>query len=176
VPGGALAGDGIAGRGPSYGVATVRVDGGDALAVYNAVRASRALAMERRQPVLIECLSYRSGHHSTSDDSSKYRASDEISSWKARDPVARFQSWMAHQGWWDEESEQQLRLAARREVLAALDAAESVPKPPLTEMFTDVYDSMPWNLCEQQEEVLEYVRQHPEELPAGMPFPDAAKC
>ena len=61
-------------------------------------------------------MSYRSGHHSTSDDSSRYRTADEIRSWKVRDPVVRFQSWMTHQGWWDEDKEQVLRQAARREV------------------------------------------------------------
>ena len=61
-------------------------------------------------------MSYRSGHHSTSDDSSRYRTADEIRSWKVRDPVVRFQSWMTHQGWWDEDREQALRQAARREV------------------------------------------------------------
>lgn len=63
-----------------------------------------------------QCMSYRSGHHSTSDDSSRYRTSDEIQSWKARDAVVRFQGWMQHHGWWDEEQEQRLRQATRTEV------------------------------------------------------------
>jgi hypothetical protein len=64
-------GDGIAPRGPAYGVPSIRVDGGDALAVSNAVAAARALALARSCPVLVEAMSYRSGHHSTSDDSSR---------------------------------------------------------------------------------------------------------
>lgn len=66
-----IAGDGIAARGPSYGIATLRVDGGDALAVYNATAQARAYALEKGAPVLVEAMSYRSGHHSTSDDSSR---------------------------------------------------------------------------------------------------------
>lgn len=54
-----------------YGIPSVRVDGGDARAVYNAVRQGRQLAVESCRPVLIEAMSYRSGHHSTSDDSSR---------------------------------------------------------------------------------------------------------
>ena len=65
------AGDGIAGRGPSYGIATIRVDGGDARAMYNATAEARAVALRQQAPVLIEAMSYRSGHHSTSDDSSR---------------------------------------------------------------------------------------------------------
>ncbi|GFH22113.1 branched-chain alpha-keto acid dehydrogenase E1 component alpha chain, partial [Haematococcus lacustris] len=63
-------GDGIAGRAAGYGMAAVRVDGGDARAVYNAVAEARRLALQGSQPVLVECMSYRAGHHSTSDDSS----------------------------------------------------------------------------------------------------------
>mmetsp|Transcript_28237 Transcript_28237/g.79702 ORF Transcript_28237/g.79702 Transcript_28237/m.79702 type:complete len:313 (-) Transcript_28237:251-1189(-) len=161
-------GDGIAGRGPAYGIPVVRVDGADALAVYNAVREARSLALEKQCPVLIECMSYRSGHHSTSDDSSRYRTADEIRSWKVRDPVVRFQSWMTHQGWWDEDQEQLLRQSARREVLNALDEAEAVGKPPLSEMFTDVYDTLPWNLKEQQAAIHSHVRENPSEMPPGM--------
>ena len=47
-------GDGIAGRGPGYGVPSIRVDGGDARAVYNATLQARDLALERSCPVLIE--------------------------------------------------------------------------------------------------------------------------
>ncbi|KAG2433713.1 hypothetical protein HXX76_008081 [Chlamydomonas incerta] len=171
-------GDGIAGRGPMYGIPSIRVDGGDVRAVYNAVMEARrrALGQQPQQPaaagqqgkggglltepaaaaggggggggyaaaagpgpVLIECMSYRSGHHSTSDDSSRYRTSEEMRAWRSRDPVARFRSWLARQGWWDEAREAELRRSTRQEVLAALDRAAQVPKPPLTDMFTDVY-------------------------------------
>ena len=48
------AGDGIAGRGPSYGIPSVRVDGGDARAVYNATLQARQIALDQSCPVLIE--------------------------------------------------------------------------------------------------------------------------
>ena len=64
-------------------------------------------------------MSYRSGHHSTSDDSSRYRTAAEMSAWRARDPVARFQRHLASRGWWDDDRERQLRVAARKEVRAA---------------------------------------------------------
>ena len=49
-----MAGDGIAGRGPSYGIPTIRVDGGDARAVYNATLEARNIALGQSCPVLIE--------------------------------------------------------------------------------------------------------------------------
>ena len=61
-------------RGAGYGIASIRVDGNDIWAVYNAVKAARELALQEKRPVLVEAMSYRIGHHSTSDDSSAYRA------------------------------------------------------------------------------------------------------
>ena len=75
------AGDGIASRGPAYGLDTIRVDGNDALAVYEAVQEARARAVEDKKGVLVEAMTYRVGHHSTSDDSSKYRPADEVKEW-----------------------------------------------------------------------------------------------
>lgn len=49
-----FSGDGIAGRGPSYGIASIRVDGGDARAVYNATAEARKIAVANSCPVLIE--------------------------------------------------------------------------------------------------------------------------
>lgn len=65
----------------------------------------------------LQALTYRAGHHSTSDDSSKYRPIEEIEWWRAvQDPVSRFQKWLERQGWWTTESEAQLRDHARQEV------------------------------------------------------------
>jgi len=52
-------GDGIAGHGPGYGITAIRVDGNDALAVYNATKASREYAVAESRPVLIEAMTYR---------------------------------------------------------------------------------------------------------------------
>ena len=53
-------GDGIASRGPGYGIETVRVDGNDVLAVLGAVREARKLCLEQGRAVLVEAMTYRS--------------------------------------------------------------------------------------------------------------------
>jgi 2-oxoisovalerate dehydrogenase E1 component alpha subunit len=63
-----------ASRGHGYGMSTIRIDGNDTLAVYNATKEARRICIEENKPVLIEALTYRVGHHSTSDDSSAYRS------------------------------------------------------------------------------------------------------
>ncbi|KAL0019116.1 hypothetical protein WJX77_012317 [Trebouxia sp. C0004] len=162
-------GDGIAGRGPSYGIASIRVDGGDARAVYNATAEARKIAVANSCPVLIEAMSYRSGHHSTSDDSSRYRTADEMNRWRARDPVMRFQNLLLANDWWDPQQEKDLRLSLRKEVLKALEAAQKEPKAPLSDMFTDVYKEMPWHLREQMKEAMAHVKAHPEACPSDIP-------
>jgi 2-oxoisovalerate dehydrogenase E1 component alpha subunit len=163
------AGDGVAGRGPAYGVPAVRVDGGDARAVYNAVGAARQLALERGGPVLIEAMSYRAGHHSTSDDSSRYRSAGEMAAWRARDPVVRLRNWLWHaRGWWDAEREAAVRASGRREAVAALEEGARAPQPTVSSMFDDVYAEVPWHLREQREATLAFAKRHADLVPPGV--------
>lgn len=74
-------GDGIASRGPGYGTLTIRVDGNDVLAVKVAVAEAKKRALRESRPVLIELMTYRIGHHSTSDDSGSYRPTSSVEEW-----------------------------------------------------------------------------------------------
>ena len=51
------------------------------------------------------------------------------------------------------------------QVLNAIQVAEKVEKPPIKELFTDVYDFPPPNLCEQEASVREDIRRHPQDYP-----------
>ena len=161
-------GDGIAGRGEAYGVRAIRVDGGDALAVHGATKLARELTAQG-EPVLLEAMTYRVGHHSTSDDSSRYRAAEEMRSWEARDPVKRFQMYLEGKGWWCKDQEASLRRTAREEVITSLDEAEELPKPDLSELFDDVYDEIPSHLAAQKSETLDFARRNPDLVPPGVP-------
>jgi TPP-dependent pyruvate/acetoin dehydrogenase alpha subunit len=50
---------GLASRGWGYGIKTIRVDGNDVFAMYNAVKMAREYATENYKPVLIEAMTYR---------------------------------------------------------------------------------------------------------------------
>ncbi|XP_055333706.1 2-oxoisovalerate dehydrogenase subunit alpha, mitochondrial-like [Paramacrobiotus metropolitanus] len=159
-------GDGIASRGPGYGIATIRVDGNDTWAVYNAVKAAREVCLAQNRPVLIEAMTYRIGHHSTSDDSSAYRSVDEIRYWDKEDnPIIRFRKYMVNRGLWNDEKETQWKDQAKRQVMTAFQKAEKKVKPAPEELFNDVYDELPWHLQKQKREMMEHVRSHPEHYP-----------
>jgi 2-oxoisovalerate dehydrogenase E1 component alpha subunit len=52
-------------------------------------------------------MTYRLGHHSTSDDSTAYRSIDEINSWEKDDnPILRFKNYLVNKGWWDASQDQ----------------------------------------------------------------------
>ncbi|XP_060639548.2 2-oxoisovalerate dehydrogenase subunit alpha, mitochondrial [Anolis sagrei] len=159
-------GDGIAARGPGYGIHSIRVDGNDVFAVYNATKEARRRAVAENQPFLIEAMTYRIGHHSTSDDSSAYRSVDEVNYWDKQDhPISRLRHYMAGRGWWDEEQEKIWRKKSRKRVMEAFEEAERKLKPKFQHLFSDVYSEMPWHIQKQQESLERHLKQYGEHYP-----------
>lgn len=161
-------GDGIASRGIGYGIETIRVDGNDIMAVYAATKAARETASKRQKPVLIEAMSYRVSHHSTSDDSFAYRAKVDVEEWKRRDnPITRFRKWLEANNWWSGDEETALRTQTRKDVLRAFTKAEKESKPAVREIFTDVFKHATPELQEQREELRRIIEAYPEEYDLG---------
>ena len=134
----------------AYGFPGVRIDGNDVLAVESAVRTAAARARAGSGPTLIECVTYRRGAHSTSDDPSRYRDPAEELGWVARDPVSRFRQHLVACGLLDETRAAAMLLAIEREIDAALAAARAEPPPALATLWEDVYAVQPWHLLEQR--------------------------
>jgi 2-oxoisovalerate dehydrogenase E1 component alpha subunit len=149
-------GDGIASRGIGYGIDTIRVDGNDIFAVYEVMKHARELALAgEMRPVLIEAMSYRVSHHSTSDDSSAYRPRDEEAGWRRRDnPITRLRKWMENKGIWSDAQEKEEAANIKKAVLKAFAEAEKGKRPELRAMFDDVYE----NLTEEQNEHIDALR------------------
>ncbi|KAH9211935.1 dehydrogenase E1 component [Leptodontidium sp. 2 PMI_412] len=158
-------GDGIASRGTGYGIDTIRVDGNDIWAVREVTKRARELALkDGGRPVLIEAMSYRISHHSTSDDSFAYRARVEVEDWKRRDnPITRLRKYLEKKGIWDEEKESQARSRIRKEVLKAFAAAEKEKKPPMRSMFEDMYEELTPEMMDQMRELKSVIERYPDE-------------
>uniref|UniRef100_A0A8C4TJJ3 2-oxoisovalerate dehydrogenase subunit alpha n=1 Tax=Erpetoichthys calabaricus TaxID=27687 RepID=A0A8C4TJJ3_ERPCA len=162
-------GDGIAARGPGYGIMSIRVDGNDVFAVYNATREARRRAVAENQPFLIEAMTYRIGHHSTSDDSSAYRSVDEVNYWDKQDhPISRLRHYMVSRGWWDEDQERAWRKQSRQHVMEAFERAERRLKPSPDNLFSDVYDENPPLLKKQEQDLFQHIRQYKEHYPLDL--------
>lgn len=157
------AGDGIAARGLAYGLASIRVDGKDLAATVAATRMARKYCVENGEPVILELMTYRGGHHSTSDDSSKYRDTNTVKSMLAvgTDPVSRTRLFLEREGKWTMDQEDQLRDAVRKEVMDALKISEAKKLAPVSDMFEDVWAEPPPNLKRQKEELFEHIAKYP---------------
>lgn len=145
----------------AYGIPGVRVDGNDPLAVYVAVRDAAARARRGDGTTLIECVTYRIGAHSSSDDPSRYRSQSEVDAWIAKDPVERMRRHLVARGLWDETDEAAAVESIDAEIRAAVQAAEGAAPVPRESLFDDVYAVAPWHLAEQRSELLS------REAPAG---------
>ena len=158
-------GDGIASRGIGYGIESLRVDGTDIFAVYKATLEARRKALENGgRPVLLEFLSYRISHHSTSDDSFAYRTYNEVDSWKTRhNPITRLKKWLEKRNLWNQELETKTRAAIRRDILSEMKAAEKEDKPPLTSIWDDVYEEYSEEQKSQRQELKRLMLKYPEE-------------
>ena len=148
----------FAARGPGYGVASLRVDGNDFLAVYAATLWAAERARRGHGPTLLEHVTYRAGAHSTSDDPSRYRPRDEFKSWPLGDPVERLKQHMIQRGDWSEakhaalEAEAQQLVDACWEEALAYGSMTEAPFLDKSELFEDVFKDVPEHLIAQREQ------------------------
>jgi 2-oxoisovalerate dehydrogenase E1 component alpha subunit len=149
----------FAARGVGCGIASLRVDGNDFLAVLAASRWAAERARSNLGPTLIEWVTYRAGPHSTSDDPSKYRPADEWQHFPLGDPVGRLKQHLIGLGAWSDAEHEETQRALEAEVTAAQKEAEQwgtlssgyVPSP--ASMFEDVYKEMPEHLRRQRQQL-----------------------
>ncbi|HEY8592420.1 MAG TPA: 3-methyl-2-oxobutanoate dehydrogenase (2-methylpropanoyl-transferring) subunit alpha [Sphingomicrobium sp.] len=151
-------------RGVGYGVASLRVDGNDALAVYAAVQWAAERARSNSGPTLIEFFTYRAEGHSTSDDPSGYRPTNEAKAWPLGDPIERLKSHLIALGEWDEQRQEALVAECDAAVRAAQKESERRGILPqqgnenIESMFEDVYAEVPWHIAEQRDASLREAR------------------
>lgn len=152
-------GDGIVSRASGYGIASCRVDGGDARAVYLATRMAREYVSATGLPVLLELLSHRLGDHSTSDDCTRYMPTTLLEqNMKVGDPLFRLKRFLkaygsqSCQGIDDDDTE--LFQRGVEEAREAIRRAEKEPPLSPVRLFDDVYDHSTFSLQQQREEFL----------------------
>jgi 2-oxoisovalerate dehydrogenase E1 component alpha subunit len=149
----------FAGRGVGCGIASLRVDGNDFLAVYSASRWAAERARRNLGPTLIEWVTYRAGPHSTSDDPSKYRPGDDWAHFPLGDPIERFKKHLIGLGIWSDAEHDAVRAELDAEIVAAQKEAESYGTlvdghvPSAASIFEDVYKDMPEHLRRQRQQL-----------------------
>lgn len=119
-------------RGVAYGLATLRADATDALAMRAAVRDARAHASSGAGAVIVEAV----GRGTTGGDD--------------QDPVARLGAALARRDGLAARLDA-ARVAERRLVDDAVAAATRLGPPAATTTFDDVFAALPWHLVEQRD-------------------------
>jgi 2-oxoisovalerate dehydrogenase E1 component alpha subunit len=148
----------FAARGLGFGMASLRVDGNDYLAVHAVAKWAVERARRGLGPTLVEYVTYRVGAHSTSDDPSAYRPKTESDAWPLGDPVIRLKNHLIQRGAWSEERHKQGEAEILATVIAAQKEAESHgtlhtgPKPSTRDMFEGLYAEMPAHLRRQRQQ------------------------
>src|SRR5216684_3152220 len=126
----------LASRGTGFGLPSVLVDGNDILAVYDVMQQAIERARSGQGPTLVETLTYRIGAHTTADDPTRYRDPVEVEAWRAKDPIVRFQKFLARRDLLNEERIRQIVEEVEEEVNEAIQVAEAMP-PMAPDSFFD---------------------------------------
>ena len=149
----------FAARGVGCGIASLRVDGNDFLAVHAASQWAAERARRNLGPTLIEWVTYRAGPHSTSDDPSKYRPADDWAHFPLGDPIARLKQHLIAIGAWSLQEHEDAQKELEAQVAAAQKEAEGYGTladghmRSAAEMFEDVYKDMPEHLRRQRQQL-----------------------
>lgn len=127
-----------------FGISTVRVDGNDVLAVYEAGRTAVEQCRTGCGPVFMEFLTYRFRGHVGPDDNiqgcrTDIRPREEVSQWLDRDPIALFEKWLVADGSLSASDLAGIREETEEEVAAAFAFARMSPKPRQEELTAHVF-------------------------------------
>lgn len=132
-----------------------QVDGNDMLAMYDRMHNALERTRAGKGPVLLECLSYRLGDHTTADDATRYRSTEEVKQAWLEEPVKRLQTYLVGQGVWDEGREQALIGECQEKVQQAVNAFDAAGTQEAASIIDHVYAQWPAALAGQRQELLE---------------------
>ncbi|MEM7763412.1 MAG: thiamine pyrophosphate-dependent enzyme [Pseudomonadota bacterium] len=148
----------FAARGPGNGIAGVRVDGNDFLAVFAVTQWAAERARAGAGATLIELVTYRGSAHSTSDDPTRYRPKEEWEAFPLGDPIERLKQHLIANGDWSDAQHEALEAELTEHVAACWKEATSYgtlnegPHLDASLMFEDIFEEMPPNLKSQREQ------------------------
>jgi pyruvate dehydrogenase E1 component alpha subunit len=146
----------IAQKAIAYDIRGIQLDGNDVLAVYAATQEALNRARTLGGPSLLECLTYRMGIHTTSDDPSRYRSADETLPWRKKDPIDRFEKYLLDRGILREGERERMTETIEERLKAEVVLAEELTQNlSPDEMFTYMYAQMPEFLRGQMAEALQ---------------------
>jgi 2-oxoisovalerate dehydrogenase E1 component len=119
----------VAERGLAYGLPSVRLDGNDVLAIYQAAGEAVRRARAGGGATLLECVTYRTRPHAEGMRDGGYRTREEVEEWRARDPIKRLRQQLVAEQIVAEQELDGIDAAVQAEVAEALEFARNSPWP-----------------------------------------------
>ena len=133
----------LADKAKGYGIPGVRVDGLDALAVYDAAREAVDRARAGDGPSLIEAVHYRAAPHATADDPRAYIDLERVEEERRRECVGRFEAELRQRGVLDDALVARVRSEAEEAMRTGIAEAEAEPPPDPRLVFEHAYADPP---------------------------------
>ena len=125
-------------RGSSFGIPGEKVDCMDVLAVKEAGEKALNYAREGNGPIILGMQTYRYRGHSMSDPA-QYRTREEVSKVRAeRDPIDKLRDYISESNYLTSDEIKVIDTEVKEVIRAAANFAQESPRPPLTELYTDV--------------------------------------
>jgi 2-oxoisovalerate dehydrogenase E1 component alpha subunit len=133
-------------RAAGYGLPGRRFNGLDPIETYAVVNEAMERARSGGGPSLIEGMCYRFLAHSTDDNDMTYRTREMVEEYRKHDPVPNFEALLIDNGIATKEQLDAMRKDVLRETNEATDAAEALPYPQPSDLYTNVYEGawQPW--------------------------------
>lgn len=126
----------------SYGIHSEVVDGMDVVAVEAAARKAIQSIRKTREPVFLECRTYRFRAHSMFD-AQLYRPKREVEEWRDKGPIVRFQSWLLENGLINQDDIARIEANTDAEIAQAVAFAEVGTWEPVKNLTRHVLGDQP---------------------------------
>jgi pyruvate dehydrogenase E1 component alpha subunit len=136
----------LADKAVGYGMPGVRVDGGDVLAVYEAVSEALVRARGGEGPTFVEAVTYRCAPHATADDPTAYWDLGRVEEEKQNECLGRYERYLRRLGVLSDPVAEEARADALQRMKAGIAAAEALPAPEEGLVFEHAYVDPPESL------------------------------
>jgi pyruvate dehydrogenase E1 component subunit alpha len=133
----------LADKAIGYGIPSVRVDGTDVLAVYEATRDAVLHARAGDGPTFVEAVTYRAAPHATADDPSAYVDPERVAEARENECVGRYERYLVRAGVLTDEQAAEIKQEALEVMREGIAAAEAEPPADPALVFEHAYGNPP---------------------------------
>jgi pyruvate dehydrogenase E1 component alpha subunit len=133
----------LADKAAGYGIAGVRADGGDVLAVYDATREAVERARAGEGPTFVEAVTYRAAPHATADDPSLYIDDERVAEERENECLGRYEQYLTRIGVLDEPHAAEIKAKALETMRAGIAEAEAEAPADVGLVFEHAYANSP---------------------------------